>query len=110
MAAKGSQAKQDITNKLLETFEGSFLYNDGKEIRIPAMEDGMEVQIKVTLTCAKTNVNAGDDTAIPGSKAASTAAGKINFEDISVETVAEALKPTQEEKENIASLLKTLGL
>ena len=29
----------------------------GKEIRIPGMEEGQLIQVKVALTCAKTNVN-----------------------------------------------------
>ena len=41
MAVKGIQAKADITKKILETFDGSFM-ND-KEIRIPVMENGEEV-------------------------------------------------------------------
>jgi len=56
MAAKGSQLKNEITQKILTTFPSSFIYNDGKEIRINGMEDGQELQIKVTLTCAKTMV------------------------------------------------------
>ena len=33
--ARGADSKLEITRKILETFEGSFLFNDGKEIRIP---------------------------------------------------------------------------
>ena len=50
--AKGADEKLQITKKILSTFDGSFLYNDGKEVRIPIGD----VQIKVTLTCAKENV------------------------------------------------------
>ena len=66
MAARGSEAKEFITKKLLETFDGSFLYNNGKEIRIPVTENGENLQIKIALTCAKTNVEQGEDTALPG--------------------------------------------
>ena len=31
MALKGTILKKEITDKILATFEGSFLYNDGKE-------------------------------------------------------------------------------
>ena len=64
--AKGAIAKQEVSKKILETFVGSFLYNDGKEIRIPCNENGEIVQIKVALTCAKENVECGTDTALPG--------------------------------------------
>jgi len=57
MAAKGSIAKDTITKCILKVFDGSFI-ND-KEIRIPFMENGELVQIKVALTCAKVNVDAG---------------------------------------------------
>ncbi len=54
--ARGTEAKEYITNKLLEVFEGAFLNENGKEIRIPYTEDGEDLEIKVSLTCAKTNV------------------------------------------------------
>ena len=37
MAVKGAILKQEIAQKILETFPNSFLYNDGKEIRINGM-------------------------------------------------------------------------
>lgn len=101
--AVGQIAKQEVTKKILETFKGSFVCEGGKEIRIPMLEDGVERQIKVTLTCAKVNISPdGEAQDIP------TVSGQINFTD--AQTVAEALKPTAEEKENMANLLKSLGL
>ena len=55
--AKGTIAKEAITKKLLEVFEGSFI--NEKEIRIPFVENGETVQIKVALTCAKVNIEGG---------------------------------------------------
>lgn len=55
--AKGQIAKDVITKCVLKVFDGSFI-ND-KEIRIPFMENGELVQIKVALTCAKVNVEGG---------------------------------------------------
>ena len=43
--AKGAISKIEITKKILEMFEGSFTYNGGKEIRIPLIEEGEEIQI-----------------------------------------------------------------
>ena len=71
--AKGSEAKSAITQKILDTFEGSFAYD--KEIRIPFVEGGEEVQIKVTLTCAKTNVARGAEDAVPSADNAPTVNG-----------------------------------
>ena len=103
MALKGAESKNKITQKILETFSGSFLYNDGKEIRIPLLENGETVQVKVTLTAAKVNVSPDGETIIPG---AAQDNGQINF----AEDVVQATAPTEEEKKNVAELLKSLGL
>lgn len=92
--ARGSQAKIDITNKILETFEGAFQYD--KEIRIPIQENGELVQIKVTLTAAKVNVESGSDTSVP-SPAAPTK--EVKKEEI-----------TEQEKKETADLLASLNL
>ena len=60
--AKGAEEKQIILKRILETFNGAFVYNNGKEIRIPIND----VQIKVALTCAKDNVDPGDENRLPG--------------------------------------------
>lgn len=105
MATKGTQSKAIVTKKILDTFEGSFQYD--KEIRIPLIEDGSEIQLKCVLTCAKTNVLPNGDNAIPGAENA-----EINFE---VEepvktTINKNIEPTQEEKDNIKRLMDVLGL
>ena len=105
MAIKGAESKNIITQKILETFGGSFLYNDGKEIRIPMLEGGETVQIKVTLTAAKVNVSLGDDCAIPGNYSQNIAENAI-----STSNIVEKTAPTAEEKKNVADLLKSLGL
>ena len=101
--AKGAESKTIITKKILEMFEGSFLYNDGKEIRIPLIEAGEPVQIKVTLTCAKENVSNGADNAIPG-----------DFPPPKNEPVTVVsdtpVAPSEEEKENVKRLLAMLNL
>lgn len=91
--AKGSQAKIEITQKILSTFENSFLYD--KEIRIPIMENGELIQIKCVLTCAKVNVENGGDTAMPSN---STIATNENVE------------LTEQEKKETADLLASLNL
>ena len=68
MAARGSESKNIITAKLLETFAGSFIYD--KNVIIPMVENGESLQIKIALTCAKTNVESGMDNAIPGAEIA----------------------------------------
>ena len=108
--ARGTESKSYITKKILETFEGSFLYNDGKEIRIPLKEDGEIVQIKVTLTCAKTNVSAEDSTPAEfKTTPAANASNELNFEDTPATSPAE-INTTPEERANIARLVEKFNI
>ena len=101
MAARGSESKNIIIAKLLETFAGSFIYD--KNVIIPMVENGESLQIKIALTCAKTNVENGMDNAIPGAEIATTTTPKT----IDNHGVAEV---TEEEKQNVLKAMKALGL
>ena len=101
MAARGSESKNIITAKLLETFAGSFIYD--KNVIIPMVENGESLQIKIALTCAKTNVESGMDTAIPGAVTAATVTPKA----MDTHGVAEV---TEEEKQNVLKAMAALGL
>lgn len=101
--ARGAIAKQEVQKKILEVFSDAFLYNDGKEIRIPCQEAGELVQIKVALTCAKENVEMGADAAIPGDFPAPKMTAPTPER-------VEPVKPTDAEKQAVADLLKSLGL
>lgn len=103
--ARGAAAKEEIINRLLNTFEGSFKFD--KEIRIPMIENGEEVQIKVTLTCAKVNVDRGSDAALPG---VSQTKDKLTVGSISNATDSSLIEPTAEEKANVKALMERLGL
>ena len=103
MALKGTIAKKEITDKILATFEGSFLYNDGKEIRIPFVEEGNDVQIKIALTCANDNVLPGADVALPGTTISTPVSSSTSAPVTPVET-------SQEEKDNIKKMMEVLGL
>jgi hypothetical protein len=93
--AKGAIAKEEVTAKILEVFDGAFKYD--KEIRIPVMEGGELVQIKVTLTCAKANVEPEGDFPAPV--------------DAPVTPVTNtSIEPTEDEKATVAALLKKLGM
>ena len=100
MAARGSQAKMDITKKILDYFPNSFVYE--KEIRIPYVEDGVEGQIKLTLTAAKTIVDGGDTVIPKETKTIETQLIQTNEDTIQ--------EPTEEEKERLTTLLNKLGL
>ena len=105
MGAKGSILKKEVSEKILKAFPGSFLYNDGKEIRINGLENGERLQIKITLTAAKVAVEGGEDVALPGSENAATA-------DVKPVGTNEQIpqEPSAEEKERLAMLLNQLGL
>ena len=105
MAAKGAILKQEVAEKIIAAFPGSFLYNDGKEIRINGLENGESLQIKVTLTCAKTPVEGGEDIRLPGEKE------NIVKNEVPI-TSSEKIpqEPSAEEKERLATLLSKLGL
>lgn len=92
MAVAGSEEKEIVKQKILEVFPNSFVYD--KEIRIPL--NGR--QIKVTLTCAKVNVESGGDTAVPVAGNASTVNSSDN------------LMITEQEKEDTMKLLQSLNL
>lgn len=101
--AKGQQFKKEIQEKILQLFPQSFLYNDAKEIRICGIEGGEEIQIKVTLTCAKENVTVGADSAMPGDFPAPKTQAPTPIS-------TEPVKVTDAEKANVAQLLASLGL
>ena len=103
MAARGSESKNIIIAKLLETFAGSFIYD--KNIIIPMVENGESLQIKIALTCAKTNVESGMDTAIPGATTATTVTPTPKA--IDNHGIAEV---TEEEKQNVLKAMAALGL
>lgn len=99
MAAKGSILKGEIAEKILKTFPGSFLYNDGKEIRINGVENGVEIQIKVTLTAAKE--------AVSNSISKIESEGTVDSSLLPSETITE---PTEDEQIRLQNLLKKLNL
>ena len=102
--AKGAVSKATIEAKLLEVFEGAFKYD--KEIRIPMVEDGTEIQIKITMTCAKANVEPGGDVAVPGVVKATASASFP--EPVQKETIK--IEATEEEKAKVLDLMSQLGL
>ena len=100
MAAKGTILKQEIIQKIVSTFPDSFACNGGKEIRINGQEEGNPVQIKITLTCAKTPIDNPNDE--------SPTIQTTNFENAAI--ASEIIEPTEEEKAHLKTLLNELGL
>lgn len=96
MSAKGAESKCIIFNKLKEIYPNSFWEDENKILRIPMNEGGNPIEIKVTLTAAKN---------ILGSGAVESA-----FPTASEPVVEKPVEMTEEEKENVATLLASLNL
>lgn len=93
MALKGQETKEKLFNALLQAFgENGFAYNDGKEIRFNAQENGESVQIKIVLTASKTPVEAESNISF-------TSAADVDSPEIVV---------TEEEKALVRSLMDKL--
>ena len=103
--AKGASSKEYVFKKILETFPGSFM-QDEKICRIPCVEDGATVEIKVTLTAAKDILGAGAALTDPKTL------GEFDWSaDASTSAeAAAAAEPTDEEKQNIRRMMAALGL
>ena len=108
MAAKGSILKEEIVQKILETFEGSFI--NGKEIRIRGTENGEDLQIKLTLTCAKVNVEPEESSKLPEPKTPSKENVQTNNFAEKISPSVKLEEPTEEEKKNIVDLLERLKI
>lgn len=102
--AKGATSKQAVLDKILEVFPNARQID--KEIRIPFMEDGAEVQIKVALTCAAKNVP------LDGVVAEIAPATEVNPADgfAKVSMNPALTEPTKEEQKKISDLIARLGL
>lgn len=96
MAARGTESKSVIFNKLKEIYPNAFWEDEGKILRIPMNEGGNSIEVKVTLTAAKNILGSGVvESAFPAAS----------------ETVIESpVEMTAEEKENVATLLASLDL
>lgn len=105
--ARGTESKNIITAKLLETFAGSFIYD--KNIIIPMVENGENLQIKIGLTCIKTNVSTEDSTPAEF-KAAPAADNELNFEDSQISLTPATVNTTPEERANIARLVEKFNI
>ena len=102
MASRGAEEKQMVIDKIKEVFPEAFEYD--KTIRIPVGD----VQIKVSLTAAKDNVEPGGDVAVPGVKATKVTIAKGAepvFEDVS-----KTIEPSQSELDAVNNLMSQLGL
>lgn len=100
--ARGSVAKNWITEKICETFGDKVVQIDGSKIYINAPENGEIVQVALAMTCPKTPVGPAIENSINFAEYAAPAAVPA--------APAPAAEITAEEQANIQSLLEKLGL
>lgn len=109
MAVKGQIAKEQLMNEILNLL-GDRAFKYDKDIRVNCMENGELVQIKLAFTAAKVAVEKDGDVALPSAPAIPKAE-MLDFSDDAVPAPAPApVEPSAQEKQNIADLLKAIGL
>lgn len=99
--AKGTESKNLLFAKLQEVYPEAFWEDQGKILRIPMDENGQRIEIKVSLTAAKTNLKTDEVANAFDNAAAATPQAKPE---------STILEPTEEEKANVAKLIQSLGL
>ena len=114
--ARGQVAKAKILEKILQTFEGSFMHE--KELRIPIDEDGYTMQIKITATAAKDIVTPDGEvldkntpilTPLGRPKDLVAKGQESEMMDFAQMDQPKTIEPNDEEKENVKKLLEALN-
>ena len=105
--ARGNAAKEWVVNKIIECFgrENTILHD--KKLYINTKEDGMPIQVCVSLTCPKTMV--GEEVAV----AVAAAKTGVDFGAFGAPTQPEPVKTaeiTPAERQTVQDLMKSLGL
>lgn len=102
--ARGSIAKNNVTEIIKEAFGTDFITVDGSKIYVQANDGGEKVQIALAMTCPKTPIeisNKNNNTGFP----------KSAFEDDAETTASTSVNEiTPQEQENIRALMERLGL
>lgn len=111
--ARGSQAKTEVIEKIIETFgQDKTIFYD-KKLYITTEEDGAPIQVCLTLTCPKTLVSPSG-AATPAEPPKSAFGGGFDFESMGVgtpePTVFQPAAITPEERDTVRELMKRLNL
>ena len=95
---KGAIAKENVAEIIKKAFGQNYLGELDKKYYVSADDGGEKVQIAISLTCPKNEVDFG------GASAATASS------DTASETPVAAVEVTEQETETLAELLKKLGL
>lgn len=99
--ARGSVAKEKLINKIIEKLKDSYVGLHDKKYYFEEDDGGERVQIAISLTCPKNNIE------IDGAAAAQPTNA---FDFGEAPPKREPAKISEQEQQNIAELLKKLGL
>lgn len=108
MAVKGANAKIQVENLIKEAFGANFAGVADRKLYVWADDGGEKVQIAITLTCPKINVDFGDNAG--GFIEAGPATGDVGSYAGKRITTEPIIEMTPEEEANIQTLLEKLGL
>ena len=103
--AKGSIAKEAVEKKIQAAFGEDYIGIYDKKLYVWAVENGERVQIAITLTCPKVQIEAHTTTSL----------GDFNFEDDTPSFVVpvggfQPAEITDDERERVNDLMKMLDL
>ena len=103
--AKGALGKQNVEDKIAKAFGNDFIGIYDKKLYVWADDGGEKVQIAISLTCPKTQVQTLD----------TPISGDLNFEDDAPKTLgisgyqpAEITKEEREKANELLELVKTM--
>ena len=104
--AKGTIGKQQVADKIKAAFGQDWIGEYDKKYYVWATENGERIQIAISMTCPKVQVEIAAPT---------TATGDFNFEDDApaAPVVATGFAPaeiTDEERARVVEMMKALGL
>lgn len=100
--AKGQIAKDYVAKKLAETFGEHYLGEVDKKYYVEAPENGEMIQIAIAMTCPKNPVAVSNTPVVRS--------GGMDFEAEPVLTAPKVTEVTDEERQNIANMMRRLGL
>ena len=106
--ARGNEAKEKLINKIIEATGDSYLGMYDKKYYFMSSENGEQVQVAISMTCPKTPVEFATNLAEPDGDWDFTDE-KPKVENNAVANAAPA-EITEEEVQNLQSLLEKLGL
>ena len=102
--AKGTIAKQTIANKIKEIFDADYVGESAGKHYVWVSDGGEKVQIAISMTCPKNPIGTVDMSSAFGDGMDFDAAPVV------AQTKFEPAEITQEEVDNLATMMARLGL